>query len=205
MPQILFGDADTAVAGLFGQQTNSFKEYLHNSLNNYTAQIAPHAAGIVEAVTTRFAEQMSTGAQRKIEAFRNKVAATWQADMVKVLGDVGQIQQAPDSMVRWVMAQPDIRQHFIEGRCEGYGDRYVDNNPGGVGLNHYDYRVATSGVVMQEDDAFVVRNHYEHLYEEERELTLLEKNAIQVTWETMCASMETDITDPTSEWNAVLG
>ena len=52
-----------------------------------------------------------------------QVSMVWELDMVRPLLTVEQLQSAPPTMQRWIMAEPTIRGLFLDDRCEGYSER----------------------------------------------------------------------------------
>lgn len=92
----------------------------------------------------------------------------------------GHLQNAPPIMQRYIMACPEIRQEYQQGRLDWYNDTYVDDDPDTIGENHYDYRKAVSGIV-QDDASYMV--DLEEMRPGDQELTLREQTDISVTWE----------------------
>lgn len=84
---------------------------------------------------------------------------------------------------RWIMAHQEIRQRYLDQRCDGYSETYTSPDPQGIGAKHYDYRRAMDGLLQTvgEDDVFV--NYLDELREGDRDRTIGEKAAIQYTWQ----------------------
>ena len=84
------------------------------------------------------------GARQTFEAIANSSAArltkaavrligTPGGDAIRTLSSIGEFQHAPDTMVRWLMANEAVRKLFNNQMCEGYGERYTNPHPEGIG------------------------------------------------------------------------
>lgn len=83
-------------------------------------------------------------------------------------------------MRRFIMAAEDIRLAFQKQRIDGYGDNYVDTEPGAVGNDHYDFRLVNQGMlrVPMDGDNAVVSEYCEELNVGDRHLSVHEKDDI---------------------------
>lgn len=75
------------------------------------------------------------------------VDSYFQKDVVRRLTTIEEVQNAPNSMVRWLMTEPEFRARYHEQRCAGYGERYIDIQPGKVKEDHDDWCRVNSGVI----------------------------------------------------------
>ena len=114
-------------------------------------------------------------------------------------------------MQRYLMAEPTTRQMYIDQRCDGYSDTYVDVDPGTIGPAHYDYRRATDGLLMDSptpdangDYGWTAVTYMEELLPDDVELTLSEQVDIQYSWQWLKAIMAEGEQDPVSRYNADL-
>lgn len=124
-------------------------------------------------------------------------------NQIRELYSLDEIRLATGPMVRWVMAEPSIKQRLIDDRCFGYGDQFVDLSPGLVGEEDYSYRRVMNGVVQDTTDeegkpSWVCHHYIENLIPTDRELTPYEQFDILNTWDLMKAYMaqNQDPTDP---------
>lgn len=143
-------------------------------------------------------------AMRTARAASRKVASIWQSDEIRQLKTIGQCQQAPLTMQRWIMANPTVRRMYQQQRLEGYSETYLDVEPNVRGEEHYDYRRAMNGVIIDTDDGWYSTTYYDDLVEGDRELTLEEKVDILDTWDTVLYYIRQGGEDPTSPSNAEL-
>lgn len=125
---------------------------------------------------------------------------------ISCLNTLAQLQTAPINMQRWIMANPYIREQYHANRLDGYSDSYVDDAPGMIGDNHYDYRRVMDGVFVFNEDLedkedWSFSTYYEdiHNYDTD-ELDLTEQLQILRTWEALehfVRNTDDDPTDPT--------
>jgi hypothetical protein len=213
----MFSDPNTVTAALFARPSGAGMAYIQQGINQYM-QAAPQAPSYVrDWVTEGYERFRESDLGRSVQAIRYKLRNFWQADAIRPMWDVGDIQQAPPTMQRWAMAHPATRELYHEGRIEGYGEQYHDPQPNAIGVEQYDYRRATTGVVMPkytlqelEDDGDLKQveqysNHYEKYLGNDAILAHLDKAAIQITWGTQDAAIEEGRSDPTSQWNSTIG
>lgn len=102
------------------------------------------------------------------------------------------------TMQRWVMAEPTVRQAFVDGQVCGYEDTYVDMEPGAVGEHHSDWRHVMNGIVT-DDGAYIYVDNYS---EDKPKLSMGEITDILSTWSNAKLLMDcgvTDITDPLAD------
>lgn len=66
---------------------------------------------------------------------------------------IDQLQQAPVEYQPYLMANPEIRRLYLDGRVEGYVDTYDNSHGNDIGIRHKDYRtvITNAGNWMYED------------------------------------------------------
>lgn len=206
---VFSADPTTATMALFGKPSNQLQEYMASTVNNFAATVGQSAASTVSFVTERFNDFRTGKTFRKLEAVRNKLNNFWEVDSVRTLSNVGMIQNAPDEMVRWVMAHPGMQQAYIDNRTEGYGDRYINTDPGKVGKFHRDYRLATHGVVVRTpvkgNVHYDASTYFDPMVDEAYNLSVLDKACIANTYDVLTDCLANGDADPASEWNGLLG
>ncbi len=182
---------------LFGRTHPATAEWLSNSVSRYAQNLGGQATHFVDDIYSRFKEINSITITNRVENFRNRLNSLWQVDAIRPLTNINDIQQAPQSMHRWVMAHPQIRRSWNREGCSGFDGKYVDVRPGGAGVEHYDYRRVMHGVVVEEK----YQNFHEPILDERDLLTILEKNNILNTWRVIDGLLGEGNTDPTDPWS----
>ena len=134
-------------------------------------------------------------ARRVVNSFQSKKELPY----IVAYNKLDEFQQATTVMQRWIMANPHVRQKYIKQRCDGYCDTYVDLEPGKIGKDHYDYRMATSGLVeFDEEGSWKASIYFDDLREGDRPLIFEEKLAIRDSWRELEYYMALAKDDPTS-------
>lgn len=132
----------------------------------------------------------------------------FQPNQILSIFDMGNMQNAPVVMQRWIMANPVVRELYHKQQIDGYSDSYEDMAPGIIGEQHYDYRRVMTGIVQDvegvegEEDSWKVCYYPDEIYEGDKELTHDEKCDILSTWNIAEMFVAAGKSDPTSPWDA---
>lgn len=133
--QMLFGPAQPAMLQ-YMQQTNN---YFMGMMTDVGRQFVEHAQNVFARTNSSEAMELARAAMRVSNTY-------FQEDIIYTMNSVEQLQEAPDSMVRWIMTHPELRRLYHDERVCGYSDRYQDTQPQPVyGWDHLDYQVVYSG------------------------------------------------------------
>lgn len=210
MANVIIASHSDACAAFMARPCARTIEYSRQSIERFAEAAAPAAQAMIQNMRQQFHSVTQGETFRRIQALSNQIQSVWVEDGIRYLSDIDAIQTAPQGMIRGIMANPYVRQAYHDGRCEGYGDRYVDIQPNYIGAAHYDYRRVMDGGVhttqqANGDNTKWITHYTELSMEGEAPLTPLEQMAIQRTWDVLENSLETDLRDPTSVWNALLG
>ena len=175
-------------------------EMARQSMQNVTAatqQFMKTAGDVYQAVTY-------SDAMRKARAVIRDVASTGTLDVISELNDIGRMQQARPLMQRMIMADPVIRELYHDDKINGYSGSYVDNASGVSGAEHYDYRRATDGMWLENEDGVMqARVFYEDTGDDEP-FDALQQMDIMRTWDHVRAAIKRGKEDPTSPENDML-
>jgi hypothetical protein len=176
----------------------SASQYLTDAGKNFFA----NAADIYERFNGSEALRVARAAMRK-------VSHIFQSDEIKPLRNISEIQQAPLKMQRWIMAEPTIRQAWLDQRCDGYSGSYVDMHGGVIGVEHSDWRHVMSGIVEDIVDDDGESNWKTTIYLDEVpagdvELQLGDKTDVLTAWDLVKMYRQLGKEDPVSPSNNML-
>lgn len=206
MATFVAGGVDTYHAAAYGRAHPGTIAYLERSRDRMKSKLNDHGLGLMEASEKLYRRYDDSAVVRLARAATRKVSNLWRPDGISVLSDIGQFQHANYDMVRWNMANPVARRMWMDQECQGYGDKYYDNDPKRVGVQHYDYRRATNHMWLEiDDDREEATSWDEELIEGDVELHFEEKADIAETWRmlnTYLAKKGGD--DPTDPYNSSL-
>ena len=192
---------------LFGQPTQSTVNFFEQVKERISQKAHVFKEDFIQTSNEIFDSVYSARALELTRAAINKAGALFDADIIKQLHTLSEFQVAKPTMIRNIMANPLVREKFIDGRCEGYGkDLYFDRQPGVVGENHYDYRRIMDGVVQHNEETgeTFVRHYTEELHEGDEPLSAGQKFDILKSWTNVEYLMSLAAKDPTSPWNCDL-
>ena len=193
---------------LYGDNSNTVANYLQNQISNINMNGLTEfgnkmLTGLQSAYTYVTDSFIKSGIYNSLRGIGLNVSGNY----VQNLQTFEQLTSANLTMQRWIMANPEVRQIYNDGNCDGYSETYVDMFPKTIGASHYDYRRVTNGVAVEEGDKFVIKRYDEDLLEGDRELSHEDKMAILSTWnsiEFFTKQCRLDFTNPVcSEDNAI--
>lgn len=135
---------------------NRFQETLSNTSNILTD------AGRHFFETGRKAFEYVTGAEalRFSSGVLRKVKNMFQKNEFRDLETVAEVQQSPQVMHRWIMAEPTIRQLMLDQRCCAFEGTYQNLDGDVIGKDHRDYRLITDGLVMDHPEHGWTQSYY---------------------------------------------
>jgi hypothetical protein len=186
------GHLDNNTIGWLGQRNDA----VMNTVTTVAREFFNQAQNLYQMVSSSDAMMMMRNLKAKAEN-------TWAFDIVPIQTLEG-LQTANPYMQRWIMAQPELRQRYLNQEVEGYGESYKNYHGEAVGESHYDYRRVMDGVVTYDDKSFGFKEYHEAIPEGERELTVFEKVDVLKIWNTVQYYLDEGEEDPTSVVGAML-
>lgn len=142
-------------------------------------------------------------AARKIEALRNKAGNLFQENRITAIHDIGDMQNAPDIMIDYIMAVPEVRDAYAQGLINGYEGRYQDIQPLYAARDHVLYRQMVNGMMESYTD-YHGATTYRESYSHDRELNFEERCRIRQTAQSIADMVIHGVCDPTDEWNNLM-
>jgi hypothetical protein len=193
------GSSDAWNAMLYGETNQNTVSFMQNQLASARSMFNDAGQSFLrkaEAAFNLFNGSEAIDFARKTIA---KVSNFYDAPRINECITLEQFQKSSVVMQRFIMAEPSIRKLYHQQRCDGYAETYVDMHPGKIGIDHYDWRVATNSMLQfQDDGGYVARQFPDEILEGDRRLTFGEKVAIATTFEFLAAYAEQRTDDPTS-------
>jgi hypothetical protein len=204
MIQVSVGGADEFNALVYGQKHPGTIQFLENQVSNFSNTLTEAGKSFFSNMRNVYEQFNGENAMRLAKAAVRKAGSLFQRDEIRDIWELGEMQQAPLTMQRFIMANPKARERFHNQLLDGYSDTYVDIYPDKIGTNHYDFRRATTGMVMDdEENDWVCRTFVDDLVEGDRELSFTEKKEIANTWDAVEFLLD-GLYDPTSTFNSKL-
>lgn len=205
MALLIDGDAMSFRAAAYGRPQQATVQFLQQQFHDPSRAMLFANNSFMERSRAMFEENYGDAAMARLEAVRRSLRRTWDDDDIRPLNSVEELQNAKPVMQRWIMANPFIRKLYKEGRVVGYGDSYVDHKKQGVGEDHYDYRIAMSGLAtFNDEDGWTATTYGDELLAGDVRPTFVEQTDIFATWceaKGLLMSGKRDITSPEdNEW-----
>lgn len=145
-------------------------------------------------------------ARTAIAALRT-IEHSWGDDIIRELRDIGQLQQAPGAMLRWIMANETVRAMHSRQEISGYDGRWFDPTPQESGREHFEWRCVNNGVLQErivDGEETFGYTHYLDERDSTSNLSLADKDAITASWAHIEHHLRYGNSDPTSKWNSAL-
>ena len=183
--------------------------YMQNAWNNTVSRFTQGTQDMLSYVADKIAPYNYQTLQQIAASVYNRVDSMWMDDRIQPLWDVSHFQFPPSTMVRWIMAEPTIRELYHMGQAEGYGENYIDTAKGLRGEDHLDYRLVLDGMWYEEAEGDFTRTDF--LVESRPEfnpdydtLNFIEQSSIISSWNNLAAIVNRRDDDPTSQFGAKL-
>lgn len=201
--------ADSFDALVYGELHPGTINFLNSQQQSFgvTDMLTEKAMQFRQSIESQVQRFNVSSFMRTARAAIRKVSNVWRTDDIIPMSDIGQMQHAKPLMQRYIMAEPTLREMYIEQRVDGYSESYVDTDPNKVGYDHYDFRRVTNAVFTnlgrEEQSSFEAVTYYEQLRGNDRELHFEEQQDVMVTWSNL-RPLLLGQEDPTSKYNASL-
>lgn len=157
-----------------------------------------------QQATERAQTLVDYSAVAQARAAMAQIHSYFQADVIRRLTTIEEVQNAPDAMVRWLMTEPEVRTRLFEQRIEGYGERYVDTQPKRVGVDHDDYcRVHSGYIDLDKDEGPLLTCHVVGAPEDDVVIPASQKLDIHFSLDVMRLAL-LEQRDPTDKLNSDL-
>ena len=184
---------------LYGETPPSIREYIREKAEQVSEYARERGYEFMAKVKDRWDEYNNSDTMRRMRAIRERTqGAYYSKDIVRELVTLSELQQAPPVMRQYIMADPEIKERYRNQRMAGYGDQYHDPYPSITGKGDYYYRRMDQGMVHVHETGYTVRNYYEILQLNDRELDAIEKVAVSRTIDRVKYYLKKGEEDPSS-------
>jgi hypothetical protein len=208
--QVIGGGNAAVQALIYGDVHPGTQRFFESQRGQGLRQLTDTAKKYWNDLTERFGFMASDRTQRLIREVRRQANWAWHGDFIRPLRTLDDMQLAPPSMIRYVMAEPYARTMYHNHQLAGYDEDYVDLQPGKVGDDHHEYRLVMDGIIQinEEPDEHGHQWHadtwIEEYMEDEPVLDFRDQLDITETWGTLQRLIEKRLEDPTSLRHASL-
>lgn len=203
MAEFIDGDSLYFKSAVYGAPDWKALEFLSNQYNNISTFAKDTSLEFFNNAKMMYDKLSGSTAMRMARQASAMVGTMWDADEIRYLKALTDIQLAKTVMQRWIMANPVVREMYHAQAVDGYSDTYIDLHPGDIGENHYDYRRVMNGIAVEVDDRILCTTYPDELLDE-KELSIEEQVDILLTWDQIEKHLNERKEDPTSKWGSSL-
>jgi hypothetical protein len=191
---------------VYGEKHPNTVNYLRNQFNHYSDTLSEAGQNFLSRGASIFETFNNSESMRFVRNVVKEVLGNTNIETTVILSifELNKLQSANLNMQRWIMANPAVRTLYHEQGCDGYSTTYIDNEPGRVGDNHYDWRRVNDGIMHIGEDNWTINQYFDELKEGDRDLSVEEKSDILFTWSHLDFLMALGKEDPTSPEGSML-
>lgn len=169
---------------IYGDRSGFLQNYLSQQMQQLGPSLNEFGQRIQNAITTSYnfvTDQLTQfGLRNELSQAGIGVIDNYYQELL----DWQSLQTANPTMQRWVMANPTVRQLYLDQNIDGYSEEYKDVFGGGIAETDYNYRRVMDGVIDDsgDNDEWVVKHYFEDINPGDKELDHHEKCLILSTW-----------------------
>jgi hypothetical protein len=198
--QLQYGASDAFNSLIYGERNPSTVDFLRGQIESATQMLGQAGRTFYDRALQTFDHfNSNTAINFARNAIQTLTGGNIDTQRVVYLHEIEQLQNATVLMQRWLMANPFVRERYLDQKLDGYSDTYINVHGIDVGHAHYDYRRVMNGLmVIDENGVEHFTQYFDELYEGDRELTLAEKVDIVDSWnaQNVLLKLLEDPTDP---------
>lgn len=189
----------------YAPRDQSTIEYLKDQAMNLSQNLTDAGRQFMTNTREQWSHFFGDNALRAARAAVRTVQTMWDADVIKQLTTIAQMQHAPVVMQRYIMADPTIRKMFLAQQIDGYSDSYQNIHGNDIGHAHYDHRRLMNGIVVDNDEGdWVAWTFFDELLEGDHELQFDQQMDLIDSCSNIIREIRKRRDDPTSKYNASL-
>lgn len=198
--QLAYGAQDAFNALVYGEQHPNVTNYLRSQFEGASNLLSDASRRFYDSAKNAFEHYNSSAALNFARnAIQQLTGGNIDVQRVVYLSELEQLQNATQLMQRWLMANPNVRERYLDQKIDGYSDTYVNVHGTDTGWTHYDFQLATTGLMTIDEQAEVHWTEYDiQLADGDRMLTMCEQIDINDCWsvQNVMLALDADPTDP---------
>lgn len=206
MAQMVIGGTNTFDQLLYGAPHPEVQQFVNTLHQQITPMLTQEGLNFVQNTRNEWSRFFGEDAARLARAGARRVVSLWDDDSIHQLVGIAALQHAPAVMQPFLMAQPEIRQAYLDQKIDGYSETYVNEHGDAVGEQHYHYQCVMSGIVedTEEGEEWRAVTYFLEHEKAEDQLNFDQKVDVLCTWSELLMRYRTGRDDPTSKFNSSL-
>ena len=186
---------DIAAGGFLDSSTTN---WIQDRTQALMSTVSATTAGWFNKARTFYQTISETDAVQALRNLTAKSDLSWKGNNVHLCTSIEQIQASNPVLQRYLMAEPNLRQLYLNQSCEGFAGVYNNVHGNAIGVNHYDYRRVTDGMLMVTESEIEWNDFYELIPDNDKELELYEKADMIRNWNLVNIALDANEMDPSS-------
>jgi hypothetical protein len=196
---------DVFSAYIHGTDRVETRNFLARQWEKVSDTVRTRGQAFIARARETFEEYDADIIDRSLRSIKRRINNRWGDNEISLMDSIGEFQNANIKTIRWMRANPRIRKAVKGGRCNGWGDLYVDLEPDLWGDKHSDYQRVMNGMAVTDDEGYTTFTTYFGATDEgEEELTYGSQLDIIRNWERLEQFMDANLDDPTDPQNGAL-
>lgn len=204
MASVIMGGSDAFDALRGGRPGSDGRRWLQDLWDAGRAALDIGQRTFVEGAHQAYQILSDSSAAQFVRNMVGRAGSLWEHN-IHTLESLDDFQSTGPVMQRWVMANPVVREQYLNNQCDGYSDQYVNVHGNNIGESHFDWRQVMSGVtVIPEEGVPYYRIYRDQLEAKDPRLEVYEKMDILRSWNHLEEIMALEDDDPTSVYGGSL-
>lgn len=206
MANFSYAGENTFNAIASGGVNRGLHHLIASRIEDMSARLGQIGSGWIQTARDMFSQYDIDRVERSVDLYKQQNDALWTMNDIRPLHGIDALQTASHIMQRWIMANPMVRKEWQAGRCAGYGNDYMDMDPGTLADQHSDWCAVMNGVAEYTDQGDLTVTSYSEAYDENgiETLSFREQQDVLSTWAEVEYFFGVADDDPTSQTGGVL-
>lgn len=207
MARVYVADDDTFAFRAYARPQVGITDFIQNQMSQAAGMLDSVGQVLFRNAQTIYQNSQMNPALRIASAAIRQVQSLWGNDTIQPLSELWKLQNAPPSMVPWIMAHEGLSKLWSQQRCDGYQGQFFNIQPGLHGeANLYWQQIHTGMVQMDEETGAWEANTYSSSEDDRTGMNLSFDDQCDIVYtHTWVSHYIEEGRDPTSKWDSDLG
>ena len=184
---------------LYPEQHQSVYGYMQEHLQTFSNTVTDIGASFANKAKELYAKLNDSSIMERARAVVRAAKGMMNYNVIYNVANIDDLRSASPVLQKWIMANPVIREKYLDQCCNGYNETYQNIHGNDIGVDHYDYRRVMHGMMEKVGNDYVVNHYYDtKIDKDEKPLEVDEQFIILDAWDIaeMCFAKHEDCTNP---------
>lgn len=216
------GSPTTFSMMLYPDQHHRNQSYIQEKIQQVSSQLGSVVSDLgnkfMERAKALYEQAYNSHAVLAAKAAIRATKGLFHPNAIVQLDSLDELRSAQPVMQRYLMANPVVRNLYMEQRIDGYSDTYVNVHGKAIGHDHYDYRRVIDGMLIDHEThqmltgkelpdtepEWTVTTYFEDLLPDDRDLTAMEQADLMNNYRLQAIAIQS-LKDPTNLFGGNIG